>query len=337
MRIKSFFATLAALALMVTSANTAHGQWPTTTQGACPDHSIEFGGKFYDRPGTESSDPVFIDSETNETLFDAEDATDIGSAPGVELSYRFKTPRGRQMQLRGFLADWDDNTFLDAPNLAAPTFTTPVPGLPGSANIGTSNYLYTSRLISLELNTFHATCPGFQFFAGPRFVHLDDKVEVESTNPFVIDPTLPTITGTGVDLRSFNTDNNLIGGQIGLQGDFQLTQWIRSSNYIRAGGYSNFTRSRFTNTTTLLNTTTELTDAVRTESDRSTGAFLGEVGTRLYVDVIPGCVACYGGYEATWIDGIALAPAQFGNATGGVDTKNTLFMQAIMVGVSYYF
>ena len=66
--------------------------------------------------------------------------------------------------------------------------------------------------------------------------------------------------------------------------------------------------------------------------DQSTEAFLGEVGGKVHFDLIPNCLSAYAGYEATWIDGIALAPANVGNLGPAVITQNTSFWHAITFG-----
>jgi len=56
----------------------------------------------------------------------------------------------------------------------------------------------------------------------------------------------------------------------------------------------------------------------------------------VYADIVPNTASLYVGYEATWIDGIAVAPAQLIPSNfGGVETANTVFFQAVTFGFSF--
>ena len=48
---------------------------------------------------------------------------------------------------------------------------------------------------------------------------------------------------------------------------------------------------------------------------------------------LPNCISGYVGYEATWIDGIALAPANVTLVGGAIDTNNTSFFEAVTFGM----
>ena len=107
---------------------------------------------------------------------------------------------------------------------------------------------------------------------------------------------------------------------------------IYTTGFIRTGGYYNPTE--------VTSTLNSFSDGLLFDSEpdttitKSTGSFLAEVGGRVYVDLYHNLVSSYVGYEATWIDGIALAPTAFLNdGTAGVDTANTLFFHAITFGL----
>ena len=100
---------------------------------------------------------------------------------------------------------------------------------------------------------------------------------------------------------------------------------------MRLGGYYNPTEVTTEDTDLISGTVTH-------RQTKSTGSFLGEVGGRLYVDFVPNCFSGYVGYEANWIDGIALAPAQFlaaTTATPSIDTANTAFFQGVTFGLKF--
>ena len=65
---------------------------------------------------------------------------------------------------------------------------------------------------------------------------------------------------------------------------------------------------------------------------RTVGTFLGEVGGRVHFDIVPGNVSVFAGYEATWLDQVGLAPAQFLAGLGSVTVSNTPFIHGIVFG-----
>jgi len=151
------------------------------------------------------------------------------------------------------------------------------------------------------------------------------------TGPLDQTPPIPLNT-----VATQEATNGLIGIQAGLDLRFHLTQQIYTTAFIRTGGYYNPTE-----VTSTLESFTEagLFDSeIPTTASKSTGSFLAEVGGRLYVDLYEDSISAYVGYEATWIDGIALAPVAFLNdGTGGVDTANTLFLNAVTFGIRMNF
>ena len=128
----------------------------------------------------------------------------------------------------------------------------------------------------------------------------------------------------------------MIGLQAGLDLRFPISQQIYTTGFLRTGGYYNPTE---------VNSSLESFSAgvlfdsePTTRQTKSTGSFLAEVGGRIYVDLYEDTISSYVGYEATWIDGIALAPpAFFGDGTSGVDTANTLFFHAVTFGIRMNF
>jgi hypothetical protein len=306
----------------------SHAQWPGTTRGSDHNNWLEIGGRAYSRPGTDSDIPVVTDSETGATLFDAGQATNAGSAPGLEVSFGFEGKKfDRNWEFRTVIADFDVETDVPGPNLASPFF--------GDADIQNFNYQYGSRLLSFELNSWRSLAPGIRFSAGPRYVSLTDTVTAELTST--------TSTGVaGAPLIPIDTvstreaTNGLIGLQAGLDLRFPISQQIYTTGFLRTGGYYNPTE---------VNSSLESFSAgvlfdsePTTRQTKSTGSFLAEVGGRIYVDLYEDTISSYVGYEATWIDGIALAPpAFFGDGTSGVDTANTLFFHAVTFGIRMNF
>ena len=87
-----------------------------------------------------------------------------------------------------------------------------------------------------------------------------------------------------------------------------MSRDIFIESFIRAGGFANFIEL-----TTFSDST--LSDPTNAVFRRDQSAFIGEVGGKVYWDLIPGLMSVFGGYEATWLDDVAVAPAQ---AAGGL-------------------
>ncbi|QEG22594.1 hypothetical protein [Mariniblastus fucicola] len=314
--------TLAAITLVMCIVSDANAQWPEYTQIGEKNY-IEIGGRAYNRPGTDLQLSILQDATTAETLFSANDATSASSAAGVEVSYNFATKYGRAMEFRMFTGTWDAKSNIDQGNIESPLF-------PGEI-ADFVEYNYDARIFSFELNAKRPLAQGTTLFGGPRYVSFNDKISyVAGADADLIGTANPFDTERR---QSIEAINNLIGLQAGLRHDKQLTQYFRAAGFIRAGGYFNPTKVRTSNQAGVVGVPP--TELFRTESTKSTGSLLAEVGGKVYLDFAPSC-SLFAGYEATWIDGVALAPPSFLSAeTGEVETANTLFMHAITFGMRF--
>lgn len=317
--ISSFVLLLATLGVVAP----ANAQWPQTT--AHNPWSLEIGAKAYDRPGAKNASPLITNSVTRETLFDTEGATDLGTAPAAEIKFNFNTRNGQELELRTIIAQWDESSdpFL-GPNLESPFF-------PSTSVPGQINFDHDSDYFSFELMGRRAVRPGIVLMFGPRLVSTKDQLTYRSTTTF--DP------GSGALPVTLNTSNATEATNIlmGLQGGFELnrpiTNGIYASSFMRVGGYYNPTEVNFSDSNSITTITNNNT------MSKSTGSFLGEVGGRVYMDIVPNCCSGYVGYEANWIDGIALAPAQISPGSTGfplaVDTANTMFFHGVTFGLKF--
>ena len=326
------FLTFTAVAITLAtslSSSYCNAQWPGTTRGSNQKNWLEIGGRAYSRPGTNSDIPLISDANTGRTLFTASQATNGGSAPGLEISYGFEGGHyDRQWEFRTIVAEFGVDTTVPGPGLESPLF-------PG-AGVQDFNYEYESRLLSFELNSWRSLAPGIRLSMGPRYVSLNESATVNLSS---VTPTGPIDQAPPIPLETVvfqEATNGLIGLQAGLDLRYQLSQQIHATGFIRTGGYYNPTE--------VSSTTSSFTDGALFDSElptretKSTGSFLAEVGGRVYVDLYEDAVSAYVGYEATWIDGIALAPVAFtSDGTGGVDTANTLFLNAITFGLRMNF
>ena len=64
-------------------------------------------------------------------------------------------------------------------------------------------------------------------------------------------------------------------------------------------------------------------------------AFIGELGLQARYQVTQG-LALRAGYELLWLDGVAIAPAQYTNIQG-IDSNATVFYHGATVGMEYSF
>lgn len=315
MRTFNFIATIAVLlgfASMWASELQAQGWQPSTFRDQR--FSVEFGAKAYDRPGDDLGLPLITDTVTNSTLFDSDQATDLGSAGGAEVKFNWVSKIGRELELRTIIADWDESTQIDGANLASPLF--PAGTAPTSVDYG-----YEADYFSIELMARRAVRPGVTVMFGPRFVSSKDLVEFAGSQ---------LVAGAAVSQsQTFEATNALIGLQGGFELNYPIADGIYINGFGRFGGYTNPTEVNLGT----IGPTGIVTEGTLT---KQTGSFLAEIGGRLYVDIFPNALTAYVGYEATWIDGIALAPAQILSGTAnGIDTANTPFFNAGVIGLRW--
>ena len=330
------FSILTTVAVSLTAfmpASDCVAQWPGATRGKDHKHILEIGGAAYDRPGVESSTPLITEAVTGETLFDAEDATGVGGAAGLDIKYQFETRHGRTWRFRSIVADFDvANEITAAAGLRSPLLGVDEFGEPIESD--RISYEYDSRLLSFELMSCRTVAPGINFFSGPRYVSLREETRTQVDGEIDFGNGIPVVDATQFD--STFADNGLIGLQAGLEITIPISRYVYGETFIRGGGYYNPTE---VSRTTQQLAAGQFIDPVLNVSreTKSTGSFLGEIGGRLFFDFVPDAVSGYVGYEATWIDGIALAPAQLLTPIDTVDTANTLFYQAINFGVRMKF
>lgn len=325
MRKFSIFAAVAVSITAVFPVSNCEAQWHGATRKD-QKHILEVGGGGYDRPGQSSATPVVTDSATGATLFDSEDATSVGGAAGLDIRYQFEAPGGRKLRFRSILAEFDTSNEIASVNgLESPLLTDPTDRI---------QYEYDSRILSFELMSVRNLAPGINFVAGPRYVSIREEVRTEVDGVIDFGNGVPPITAT--DVSTLAADNGLIGLQAGLELTIPVSRYIYGETFIRAGGYYNPTEVSQSGQQIAGG---QFVDPIAfgERNTKSTGSFLGEIGGRVFVDFVPDTVAGYVGYEATWIDGIALAPAQLTAAPATVDTANTVFYQAFTFGLRMQF
>ncbi len=319
--LKTIMVLLACLVGFSTNAPQAHGQFNPVMK-ECRSWSIEVAGKFYDRPTDDLGLAIVTDTLTNEVLLTSDQASDLNNGVGGEIKFNFVNRRsGARWEFRTFLANFDQDQLIEGANLSSVLFPTLTPEV-----IFTN---YNSEIYSFELNRKKSLGNGVTCYVGPRFLALNEEFATG------FNQTVPTPGGpfTIIGVRDTDTKNSFYGMQAGLDLTYPIARNISIQGFGRFGGYGNsatFTTATSTNLSSTV-TTTEFTD--------TTAAFIGEIGGKIYVEIVPNAVSSFVGYEATWIDGVALAPAQFIAATGTstIDTGMTSFFHALTFGLTFQY
>ncbi len=314
------------------SASIATAQWPTATYSGRT-WDFEAGTRLMDRPGTELNLPLVNDALTNQVLFNSNDASDLEMSPGFDLRFLRQNNYELQWELEVSYNQWDIFTNVTSANgLSSPFFvaisdfiTTNVPAA-NNIQFNSMDYDYESYLFSIELNARRAVAPGFTLLAGPRIMYLEDMLNISTNGTFDIGATtIPFTQNTQI-----TTENPLFGFQVGSDVHVPLNRQIYMTGFIKAGAYGNTARSVVFQSDSLTGGTAIFSHR------RSQGTFVGEVGGKLNYDLFPGIVSVFAGYEAMWLDNVAIGPPQLlGSLTGSfanVEMTGTPFVHGIVIG-----
>lgn len=317
---------VAATIMLLTCCSAVQAQWPLQTYGNRPGYEVELGGRIIDRPGTERNIPLVTDRLTLQTLFNAEQASDLQVSAGFDFRFAKMTCYDMTWEVRGYFQQWDAQETL-AGDLVASAFTPT--GLPQNTTFTAFDYNYDSDLASVELNFKRAVRPGLTLMIGPRFMRLNETVVIDTnfTNPVVPD---------FLQLQTRAETKNPLKG-VGIAAEFRrpLVRDLFFIGAIRGAIFHNAASSNITVDQTLFGLPATRTTLIDDRETRAAG--LGEITARLHYDVIPGNVSLYGGYEAMWLDGVALAPAQILAANTPpmppfVNTQTTVFAHGVSFG-----
>lgn len=274
---------------------------------------------------------------------------DLAAGPRISLSYRDPAGFGAELSYFNVLG-------LKATKATGPLGQWLVMKAPGSF-WQTQDYAYQSmvwqdesHLHSLEANARLAFSPRVTLLAGVRWLQLNDKLTGTLDPADLGQPlwkfTLSTLAdavprpGSSIVINppfwTTSTSNNLYGVQIGATATLWETGRFSLGGTIKAGLYDN----RATQTT-LVSMEKQLYPA---SSAANAAAFVGQ-GSIAAKYQLTESVALKIGYEALWINGVALAPGQIDKisttrttvSAQGVDYRSSTLFQGMSFGLEYAF
>ena len=305
------------VAVLCGIATSLPAQWPGTTNPDSGRFWAEAGGMALDRPGASLGITLIFDSVTLAPLYTSDDITDLNGAAGGQFRFGSTSRMLGDWEFGGSTANWDTQFNATGDNLESPLF----PGFsPDSVDI-----LYNSDFYNMEFNLRRAVSPGLTLLIGPRFFSLQEDLQILSETEF----SAGGVTETFLTGDTVSTRNSSIGAQVGFEFNMPVSQAIYMQGFFKAAGMG-------TSTTVDRTSGTNFSDTIVGRDQKSTGTFIGQAGGRVYCEIFPRTLTSYAGYEATWVDGIALAPTQFLNTgTESVITSNTVFWHAITFGLRF--
>jgi hypothetical protein len=175
------------------------------------------------------------------------------------------------------------------------------------------NYYYVSRLHNAEINVRHQIWECLDFLMGFRYVELHE----------VLASTVNT-----TDYLNDNVDNHLYGGQIGMNAQFVCTDRISIEGVLKAGVFGENS-----------DITMQVLNRSLLSGQVDHTAALGEVGL-IGIFQITDRLSARLGYQAMWLDGIAIAGDQVENLNPSNPKPymgGTLFYHGAMAGFEFVF
>lgn len=190
------------------------------------------------------------------------------------------------------------------------------PLLGGGLTPGPLEFSYHTRLYSTELNLRRFTPGGrLTWLAGARWIQLNEQMYVAGN-----------FFGIGSNAATFNTQNNLFGGQFGANYSFWNHGPLSIIGTGKAGVYGNAAGGQSNN-------------AFVNSSDRvSRFAFVGDLNVNAICQVSEH-IAVRLGWQLLWIEGAATASNQVAasnyHTSSGINTAGTAFYQGAMSSVTF--
>jgi hypothetical protein len=176
-----------------------------------------------------------------------------------------------------------------------------------------------SNLYSNELNLRDELGPNITLLGGFRWLQLGDRLTMSGDS--TISPNQGTAMTTAI------TTNNLYGFQVGA--DLTLGEADRGlcfKGYVKGGIYGNDVDLKQTTTGTGV-----FSDSYFTAS-RGQASFVGEVAF-LPQYKLTEHLSIFGGYQALWLEAVALAPPQLGSSGTPIHASRTVFYNGGVAGL----
>jgi hypothetical protein len=174
-------------------------------------------------------------------------------------------------------------------------------------------YRYVSQLRSTEINARHPIWERLSVLMGFRYMELHEEL-ASSVN--------------GVEVLDANVDNHMYGGQIGMNVAFVSTCRLSIEGVMKVGVLGNYS-----------DLTMSVIDSARLGDKRTHTSVMGEIGM-MGIFQVTNQLAMRGGYQAMWLDGIAIAGDQVENVTPSSAKPyigGTLFYHGAFAGLEYAF
>lgn len=265
--------------------------------------------------------PLMINGVTGQSIFSTTHTLDlnVGAAPAITVGQSIGDVFGIQGSFFGFY-DWKATGISVLGAGHAPTADVAFPGLPAIAfDPGDyQTYQYTSDLTNVELNMTADLTDNFRFLWGFRYLNLDENFRgalYENTN---------ALFGT----YDILTRNNLFGFQIGGDQTFFLTDSWTLSLHGKVGVFGNAAEQK---------TFGSFLPGQRTGAD-GRASVVAQLGLQTAVQLSRN-VAIRGGYQALFVDNVALAPSQMtvsnwaAGGAGGITTSGELLAHGGNIGL----
>jgi hypothetical protein len=283
----------------------------------CPSWTVRADALFLHRSDYNRLPLAFADNgagEPADVLLDAEDLDfDYELGPRISVIRRFCDCN--ELELSFFAIDsWRASGSVTG-TTAAPIHVQ-LPGFIQLAPAGQATFLAGSDLYSTELNYRRRAAPWLSWLVGFRWVEFGDDLSL------VFDD------GAGPNtIYTTDTNNHLYGLQLGADAALWSMDRLRMDSWIKAGIYTNVADQ---------STSVPVLPA-GAGADKTNTAFLGELGVNL-VYQLTDRLGVRGGYQAMWLEGVALAPDQLRVTDVTVpvafcDTDGGLFFHGGFVGL----
>ncbi len=261
---------------------------------------------------------VLYDATTQQELLNASSLGNDTNA-GFRLIAMYRLASDRWLDVEYFGIDgWSDTASFGPGNL----FLIGDQSRSGPPAI-TANFLYASRLHTVEANIRGSNDGWIQPLVGFRWIRLGETYHVGGLWDVGLGPSPYNL--------NYHTQNDLYGGQIGANailwdrgGPLSINLLGKAGVYL---GHSSNT-AQFDGSPFALFTT-------QTETDRC--SFFGELGLNATWR-FNSTWAVRGGYQVYWLEGVAIAPNQvlstdLATQTGGINAGGSMFLHGAHVGI----